>query len=73
MEAERHAECTDWTLLCATLLGRLDVLKEIFEAQRELREPWVKICRELRETSSHSNLVRHLGQVVAEVEKFEFH
>lgn len=73
MDAARHAECTDWTLLCATLLGRLDVLKEIFETQRELREPWVKICRQLRETSSHSNLVRHLSQVVAGVEKFEFH
>jgi len=73
MDAARHAECTDWTLLCATLLGRLDVLKEIFEAQRELREPWVKICRERCETSTHSNLVRHLSQVVADVEKFEIH
>ena len=69
LDAARDAECTDWTLLLATVLGRADVLCETFEAQPELREPWMRVSKECAKRSSDGDLVAQLTSIVADIER----
>ena len=69
LAAAREAECTDWTLLLATVLGRADVLCDVFETQPELREPWVRVSKECVKRSSDGDLVARLTAIVADIER----
>jgi len=69
LDAARDAECTDWTLLLATVLGRADVLCEMFETQPELREPWTRVSKECVKRSSDGDLVAQLTAIVADIER----
>ena len=69
LAAAREAECTDWTLLLATVLGRADVLCDVCETQPELREPWVRVSKECVKRSSDGDLVARLTAIVADIER----
>jgi hypothetical protein len=56
-------------LLLATVLGRADVLCDVFETQPELREPWVRVSKECVKRSSDGDLVARLTAIVADIER----
>ena len=59
----------DWTLLLATVLGRADVLCDVFEKQPELREPWVRSSQECVKTIERRRFGRALTAIVADIER----
>ena len=69
LDVALEAECTDWSLLLATVLGRVDILSDCFDKQPELRAPWLNIAKQSVKKSSDPALVHHLNALVSDVER----
>ena len=69
LEVVRRADCTDWSLLLATVLGRVDALETMFTMERDLLKPWTEICRKCATSSTDLELKKFLVKVVAAVER----
>ena len=63
----REAGCTDWALLLATLLGRVDVLNDFFTNEPALREPWINIAKRVAKNTSDATLKNHLTALVSDI------
>ncbi|OUS46846.1 WD40 repeat protein [Ostreococcus tauri] len=69
LDVTRTAQCTDWSLLIATVLGRGDVLADYFEKEPALRDPWLGIARRFRDESNDAHSVRHFSTIIHDIER----
>ena len=68
LDVARTARCTDWSLLIATTLGRVDVLVDMFRADGVLVKPWRDVCEKCAERSADQELKEFLKKTVDEVD-----
>jgi len=68
LDVARTARCTDWSLLIATTLGRVDVLVDMFRAERVLVKPWRDVCEKCAARSGDQEFKEFLKKTVDEVD-----